>query len=286
MSSLPSQRLNLQAALAWGEDELKNGSSARLDSELLLAHAIAADRATLYRDGKNLLEPAAQAEFHRLIAARRDGIPLAQLRGYTEFWSLHLVIDEYVLIPRPETEHLVELALRSIQTDEALNVADIGTGSGAIAIALAKERPQANIFASDRSRAALRIAEINRQAHNCAKLYLFQADWLSAIPDEAFDLILSNPPYIEADDCHLIDGDIRFEPTSALAAGADGLDAIRKIVTDAQPRLRAGGRLALEHGYNQGARVRALFASHGYEHIETLRDLAGHERLSTGTKSE
>ena len=187
-----------------------------------------------------------------------------------------------VLIPRPETELLVEQALAHIPEDAEWTVADLGTGSGAIALAIATERPHCRLIATDNSAAALAVARANATRLGIANVEFRHGEWLKPLAGMRFDVIVSNPPYVRANDPHLTQGDVRFEPESALVAGADGLDAIRRIAADAVSYLRPGGWLLLEHGYDQAQSVRALLESHGYDMVASCRDTAGHERVTEG----
>jgi release factor glutamine methyltransferase len=266
--------------LAAAAARLGGGDDARAEAELLLAHALGRSRAWLYAWPE--FEPAAAqaAQFERLLEARRRGEPIAYLTGRREFWSLDLAVTPAVLIPRPETELLVELALARMPQDEACTVADLGTGSGAIALALARERRLSRVLATDASADALALARANAQHLGIANVAFAQGDWYAALGDARFDLIVSNPPYIEAGDRHLLEGDLRYEPAAALASGGDGLDAIRRIGAHAREHLNAQGWLLLEHGWDQAARVRELLHDHGFGTARSARDAAGHERVT------
>jgi len=257
---------------------------ARLEAELLLAHALGVSRARLYAWPEHEPEPVQREAFDRLIAARERGEPIAYLTGRREFWSLDLAVTPDVLIPRHETELLVELALDRIASDRQVRVADLGTGSGAIALALARERPLARVTATDASAAALDVAGRNAARLGIGNVAFTVGDWYTALGDARFDLIVSNPPYIAAGDAHLAQGDLRFEPAAALASGADGLDAIRRIVADAPEHLADGGVLLLEHGFDQSLRVRALLDAAGFQNVTSVSDNGGHERVTLGTK--
>ena len=265
-----------------GERQLRASTSSRLDAELLASHVRGCDRIAIYRDPNAPVTTRQRQFFAKLTAARALGQPIAQLIGGTEFWSLPFAIDTNVLIPRPETESLVATALELIPTTRASVIADLGTGSGAVAIVLALERPQAAVIATDLSRQALTIARRNREVHKVPHVLLLRANWMAALVDSKFDLIASNPPYVCCDDPLLLNSDIRFEPHEALAAGADGLDHVRTIVDEAPRRLKRGGYLLIEHGYNQAHEVRQLFAGRGFQGITTNRDLAGIERVTYG----
>ncbi|HVO88341.1 MAG TPA: peptide chain release factor N(5)-glutamine methyltransferase, partial [Casimicrobiaceae bacterium] len=238
-----------------------------LDAQVLLAHALNVDRAWLAAHATDPLDVDVAQRFFELARRRREGHPVAHLTGRREFWSLDLCVTPDVLIPRPETEALVECALARLPKDRALRVLDLCTGSGAIALALARERPNARITASDASAAALVVARENAQRLGVANVAFVESNWYAALAPERYDMIVSNPPYIAQNDPHLCEGDVRFEPRSALVSGPDGLDALRIIVADAPQRLMAGGWLIVEHGYDQADAVRALFAGAGLEDI-------------------
>jgi len=260
--------------------------SPRLDVELVLTHVLKRPRSYLYSWPESRLTHQQQTQFQALLARRAEGEPLAYLTGKREFWSLELEVSAAVLIPRPETELLVQQALRYCPQSTAL-IADLGTGSGAIALALAQERPDWRVIASDYSASALAVARRNAARLDIHTVEFRCGDWFAALPADmfgCFDSIVSNPPYIATDSPYLQDGDVRFEPRQALSSGADGLDAIRLICTQAPRYLKPGGCLLLEHGYDQGAPVRALMAD-DYRAINTLTDLAGHERVTCGQRT-
>jgi release factor glutamine methyltransferase len=258
------------------------GEDARFEAELLLAHALGRTRAWLFAWPEFEPEADRRAAYALLVEARRAGRPVAYLVGRREFWSLDLAVSPAVLIPRAETELLVELALAKIAPGRAAVVADLGTGSGAIALALARERPLARVLATDASAQALDVARANAQRLGIGNVEFAQGDWCAALGERRFDVIVSNPPYIEATDPHLARGDLRFEPAAALASGADGLDAIRAIAAGARERLNGGGWLLLEHGYDQGERVRDLLSARGYLAVSTARDVEDRERVTLG----
>ena len=255
------------------------------DAAILLAHALGRSRGWLYAHGADPLDAEAVARFEALLAARAAGQPVAYLTGSQGFWTLDLAVGPAVLVPRPETERLVELALERLPDGEALHVADLGTGSGAIALALAKERPHARVVATDASADALATARANAARNGLGNVAFRQGDWLAPLAGEVFDLIASNPPYIADADPHLAQGDLRFEPAMALSCGVDGLDAIRRIVRDASAHLRRGGWLLLEHGWEQGPAVRALLEGAGFVAVETARDLEDRDRISVGRRA-
>ncbi len=258
---------------------------ARLDARVLAAHVLGVDAAWLIAHDTDPL-PAQQAlAFQSLLARRLSGLPIAYLTGSREFYGRPFLVSADVLIPRPDTELLVELALARTPSEHAINVLDLGTGSGCIAITLALERPLARVTAVDRSAAALAIARSNAETLN-ARVEFLASDWFSALAGRRFDLIVSNPPYIATADPHLAQGDVRFEPLSALAAGADGLDDLRHLVTAACAHLAPGGTLLLEHGYDQADAVLALLRQNGIQSPQSWNDLAGVQRVSGGIVSE
>lgn len=254
----------------------------RADAECLLAHALGRSRSWLFAHGDDALDGAVVARFDALVARRSEGEPVAYLVGHRGFRNLDLAVTPETLIPRPETELLVELALARIPPDSDACVADLGTGTGAIALAIAVERPRAHVVATDRSDAALAVARGNAAAHGIDNVEFRSGDWLVPLAGERFDLIASNPPYIADDDPHLSQGDLRFEPCAALSSGHDGLDAIRSIIRDAPAHLRDGGWLLLEHGHDQGEAVRALLLHAGFAEVETAQDLEARDRVGLG----
>ena len=258
------------------------GGLARLDAELLMAHVLGKPRTWLYAFGDSILTAAQQAAFDGLTARRAAGEPVAYLTGRRGFWTLDLQVTPDTLIPRPETELLVELSLALLPPDVPSDVLDLGTGSGAIALAIASERPQARVTAVDASVGALVVARANAEAHGLGNVTFYQGDWYAPLDGARFALIASNPPYIEAADPHLAQGDLRFEPRTALASGSYGLDDIRAIIAGAPRHLLPGGWLLIEHGWNQGAAVRALLISAGFTDVATERDLEDRERVSLG----
>lgn len=265
-----------QGALLLRDDD------ARRESALLLRHVLGVSDAWLVAHSGDAVEAGHADAFQRLIERRAHGEPVAYLTGMRGFHALELRVAPGVLIPRAETEVLVDLALQCIPVDVDGRVADLGTGSGAIALAIAHARPQARVFATDVSEAALEMARGNAERLHIDNVEFRHGDWYAALDDEHFDMIVSNPPYIAEGDPHLHEGDLRFEPAAALASGADGLDAIRVIVRGARGHLRRGGWLLLEHGFDQSDDVRDLLLDHGYAEVFTRQDLEGRERVSGG----
>lgn len=270
-----------------GAQLLISSKTPRLDAELLLCHVLKKNRIFLFSHPEKVLSEAECQQWQTLLEKRLLQIPVAYLMGQKSFWDLDLIVNEHTLIPRPETELLVELALgrgcRLFARDDVVNVLDLGTGSGAIALALAHEQPHWKISAVDFSLEALNVAKINAEKNNIHNVDFFQSDWFSEVKDK-FDIIVSNPPYLDDNDSHLLTEDIRHEPRSALVANKNGLEDIEKITADARSYLKSGGQLLLEHGCEQGESVRELFLNHGYESVKTSTDLAGLERVTTGLK--
>lgn len=256
--------------------------ASRIDAERLLMHALDVDRAWLFAHALDPVPPGQVGRFQALVERRSGGEPVAYILGRQGFWSLDLVVTPATLIPRPETELLVELALERLPSDTPCAVADLGTGSGAIALALASERPRARVLATDQSGEALAVARANALRMGLSNVEFAQGSWCEPLHDRRFDLIVSNPPYIEAGDPHLEQGDLRHEPQAALASGADGLDAIRILSSQAGAHLHDGGWLLVEHGWNQGAAVRRILEASGWVDVLTAPDLESRERVSGG----
>ncbi|MDU9389973.1 peptide chain release factor N(5)-glutamine methyltransferase [Pseudomonas sp. zfem002] len=261
--------------------ELPDSPTARLDIELLLAAAIGKTRSYLHTWPERIVSSEAAQTFADYLQRRRAGEPVAYILGQQGFWNLDLEVAPHTLIPRPETELLVETAMR-LQSSGPARVLDLGTGTGAIALALASERRQWQVTAVDRVEEAVALAERNRQRLQLDNVRVLASHWFSALAGQRFELIISNPPYIADADPHLVAGDVRFEPSSALVAGQDGLDDLRQIIAEAPAHLLAGGWLLLEHGFDQAAAVRELLARHGFEQIESHLDLNAHERITLG----
>jgi release factor glutamine methyltransferase len=257
-------------------------SASRLEAEILLAHALGTPRHRLYAWPERKIGPESQDAVRALVARRHHGEPIAYITGSREFWSIELEVNRDVLIPRPETERLVEVALDLIPKDAKPEIADLGTGCGAIAAAIAVERPACRILATDISPRALAVARRNFRRLGIANARFCAARWLEPFSRLRLELIVCNPPYVADDDPHLLKGDLRFEPRLALAGGADGLDPIRSVAAAARDHLKAGGALVFEHGFDQGAPVRDLMGGLGYRDLVTIEDFAGHDRVTRG----
>ena len=273
--------LTLQQALRWAQAQLPASDSARLDAEVLLAFVLQKTRVHLYTWPEAELSPEAHTQFAQLISARAKGEPIAYLTGTQEFWSLPLVTNRHTLIPRADTELLVELAL-TLVPDSPLRVLDLGTGSGAIALALASERPDWQLTGVDRVADAVELARSNAARLKINNASFVPSDWFAALTGKRYDLIVSNPPYIDDADLHLTQGDVRFEPRSALVAEAGGMADLWHLVASARHYLASSGWLLLEHGYTQSDKVRLALTSAGYQNVESVRDLGGHERVTLG----
>lgn len=259
-----------------------DAGSARIEVQCLLQAVLQVNRAFLLTHPEQQLGTAQHAHYIALLERRLGGEPIAYILSEREFYGLVFRVTPATLIPRPDTELLVELALQRIPQQGVFRVLDMGTGSGAIALSIAHARPDIEVVAVDASQAALEVAQFNAQRLTIRNARLLRSDWFSALQDERFDLIVSNPPYVASADAHLAQGDVRFEPPTALASGADGLDDIRRIAAQAKAHLAPGGWLLFEHGYDQAERVRALLLQAGFSGIFSARDLAGIERVTGG----
>ena len=253
-----------------------------VDARVLLAYVLGCDRAWLIAHAGDALTREQADAFFALAKRRRDGEPVAYLTGRREFWGLPLAVTPAVLIPRPETETLVEAVLARLSAGRVVRVLDLGTGSGAIALAIARERPQAQVVATDVSPDALEVARRNASRLDFANVEFVRSDWYDGVPPGPYDAIVSNPPYVADGDPHLSEGDLRFEPRAALTPGSTGLSALAAIVRGARERLAPGGVLAVEHGFDQHEAVRRLFDDAGLAAIDSLRDLAGTWRVVAG----
>ena len=259
-----------------------DATEARRDVQVLMGCALGVTRAYLLAHGDDPLPPEALARWQSQLTRRLAGEPIAYIVGHREFYGLDFQVTPAVLIPRPETELLVELALALIPVDAVCETLELGTGSGAIAIAIARNRPLVRVTAVDRSVDALAVARLNAAALQAANVRFVESDWFAALGVKKFDTIVSNPPYVAARDPHLCQGDLRFEPAAALVGGDDGLDCIRAIVAGAPAHLSPGGWLLLEHGYDQAEACQALLHAHGFREVVSHPDLAGTLRVTGG----
>ncbi|WP_255483071.1 peptide chain release factor N(5)-glutamine methyltransferase [Marinobacterium marinum] len=272
--------MSVAEALGCAAELAELSDTPRLDIELLLCDVLGKSRSWLFTWPDAKLSADQQERFKQLLTRRMQGEPVAHLLGYRDFWTLRLRVSPDTLIPRPDTETLVELALQLLP-DRPARVADLGTGTGAIALALASERPRWQLIATDLNAGAVALARSNAQACHLANVEVLAGSWCQPLSGY-FDLIVSNPPYIDPNDPHLRQGDVRFEPLSALVAEDRGMADLCLIAEQARAFLRPGGWLLFEHGYDQGAAVRALLQSLGYVDVRTERDLGGNERVTQG----
>lgn len=279
--------MNIQQAIIWAKSVLTASDTAVLDARVLLCHVLECNQTYLHTWPDKQLEQGQLASFRSLVDRRVSGEPIAYIVGYQEFWSLRLMVNENTLIPRPETELIIETLL-TLDLPENTRCLDLGTGTGAIALAIASEKPAWQIVGCDRVKEAVSLAEANRQALNFTNVNFVESNWFAALPHEksnlTFDLIVSNPPYVESHSPFLDEGDVRFEPTSALTSGVDGLDDIRLIINESQQYLAEGGYLMFEHGYQQGATIRNLLKQSHFSDPRTLPDLAGLDRVTFAQK--
>ena len=258
---------------------LCGGESPKRDAEVLLSFVTQKSRSWLIAFDETTLSAPQLVQLDALLARRAAGEPVAHLTGEREFWSLPLTVSPVTLIPRPDTEILVEQALARLP-DEAVDIVDLGTGTGAVALAIASERPDCRVTGVDRIAEAVQLAQHNAQKLRIGNATFLQSDWFSALAGKKFTMIVGNPPYIDADDEHLQQGDVRFEPLSALVAPQQGLADIRDIVRAARDYLLPQGWLMLEHGWQQGAEVRNILSAHDYQAVITCQDYAGHDRVT------
>lgn len=270
--------MTFQEAISYGSNILNN----RFESEIIFCHVVNITRSYLYAHQEDELQSFLWQEYQQQIAKRKQGLPIAYITGSKEFWSLEFEVNQHTLIPRPETELLVQLTLEELHNKQSASILELGVGSGAIAIAIAHERPQWQILGTDLSKDALAIAQKNADRHHIKNLMLYESNWFQNVPAIEFDIITSNPPYIAANDPHL--AELSYEPQSALVSGEDGLDDIKIIIKDALAYLKEKGRLLLEHGYNQGNPVRNLMKQNHYQDVKTIKDFNNIERVTMGTK--
>ena len=269
-------------AVKHAQQELVESDSARLDAEILLCSILKCERTHLYTHPQQVLSNAEKNSFNELIVLRTEGHPIAHLIQRKEFWSLELKVTTDTLIPRPETEVLVEAALNLIPKEASFSILELGTGTGAISIAIASDRRLANITATDIKESALQVAQVNAESHQLNNITFEKANWFDIKNINTYDLIISNPPYISINDPHLRQGDVRFEPESALVSGKEGLDDLYIIIAGAKKYLNTNGWLLLEHGYQQGKAIRQLLEDNNYSSISTLKDYSNLDRVSIG----
>ena len=283
---MTTQPLTIKDLLTAGVDRLAETSdSARIDSEVLLGLAIQKPRELMYAWPDEYVTDNQQSDFDELLTRRLNGEPIAYITGWREFWSLDFQVSPDTLIPRPETERLVEVALECTPQQETWRIADIGTGSGAIAVAIASERPRARVTGVDLSKPCVDMARANGARLDLANLDIRQGNLCDVLDDEPHQLIVSNPPYVADGDPHLFEGDVRAEPLSALVGGDDGLDVLRELILQAPAHLDINGVLAVEHGADQAAAVRHLMRDAGLGAMATFRDYGGRERVTRASRA-
>lgn len=273
---------SIKQALDQGRLQLSHTDTAMLECEILMSSVVHKKREYLYSHPEYLLNATEFSDFNSLVQKRANGFPVAYLTGSREFWSIEINVNKYTLIPRPETECLVESVLQITTVDSSQRMLDLGTGSGAIAIALAHERPKSQITAIDICPYALNMAKNNANNNKVSNIHFLLSDWFSEINQDKFDVIVSNPPYVESNNPGFVNGDIRFEPRLALDGGIKGMDAYISIIPLAISCLKPGGILVLEHGNLQGEMIRTCLSDNGYSDIQTIRDYSGNDRVSTG----
>lgn len=276
---------NIKAALHRAIEQLSSSESARIDAEILLAFVLNKNRTFLYAHPDDLLNAQQEQDYQQLLGQRQSGQPIAYLTGHREFWSMNLMVSPATLIPRPETELLVELTLKFIGEQHTAAVADLGTGSGAIALAVAFERRHWQITAVDYSEQALLVAKQNAANLDLLNIDFKQSNWFSALePKNQFDAVIANPPYIADNDPHLQQGDVRFEPLQALVSSSKGLSDLQIIISQAILFLKPGGLLLVEHGYDQKSAVGSMLNDYGYDHVQCFQDWQGNDRVSGGKR--
>lgn len=278
--------INIKASLIHGHESLEQTSSSpRIDAEIILALVLNTSRTYLYTHPEVTLTDLQWQRYQHLIHQRELGHPIAHLTGSKEFWSLPFIVTSDTLIPRPETELLIELTLTLMGSASDAQILDLGTGSGAIALALASERPTWAVQAVDSCGAALHIARKNASNLNLHQVHFHLSNWFESIPMQTFDAIISNPPYIAENDQHLEEGDVRFEPRQALTSGLEGLDAITEIIKTGIKYLKPGGFLLIEHGFSQKKAVTALFNQCSYSNVQSFKDWQGNDRVTGGYRT-
>ncbi|KGP63113.1 SAM-dependent methyltransferase [Legionella norrlandica] len=279
--------ISISSALEEALQQLKEKNpEARLEAEVLLCYVLHKSRAYLFAHPDALINHEQIDRYLQMIKQRSEGLPLAYITGQREFWSLPLKITTDVLIPRHETERLVELALELLPDKNHISVLDLGTGSGAIALALAKERPRWHIDACDFSKGALELARDNAKVLGIKNINFYHSNWFNEIPQKQYHAIVSNPPYIAEDDPHLKKGDLRFEPTSALVSSQDGLADLQYIIEHSCKYLLPNGLLLVEHGFEQKNAISSILKKLGYKNIHCWQDIQGHDRVSGGWRPD
>jgi len=276
--------MRIDEALSWATKQLEGGESPSVDAKVILANILEKSQAFLFTWPDKTLDPLQINQFKDAIARRRQGEPVAYILGKRDFWTLSLFTSSHTLIPRPDTEVLVEQVLNWANENEHKNLAicDLGTGTGAIALALASELPQASVTGVDFQTEAVKLATRNALANRISNARFLQSDWFHSLKDHTFDIIVSNPPYIEETSPYLNEGDVRFEPKTALTSGLDGLNDIKHIINAAPQFLNKGALLAFEHGFNQGDAVRNLLLASGFTAVKTVRDYGDNDRVTVG----
>jgi release factor glutamine methyltransferase len=278
---------NIKDALKVGRKILSESSpSAQLDVEVLLSKVLKTNKAYLYTYPETSLTEEEENQYLSLVSARDNGEPIAYLVGMREFWSLPFQVTNSTLIPRPETELLVEKTLENIDSSKSASILELGTGSGAIAIAIAHARPNWNLIAAEKSESALKVAIKNAEQLEIKNIKFILSDWFSKVDELSFDCIISNPPYIAENDPHLSSGDVRFEPNEALISGANGLESLQNIIKHGYDYLASNGILLLEHGYDQRVAVGKLLGQYGYQDVECWQDLQKKDRVSIGKRKK
>ena len=276
--------MRIDNALAWAAEQLEGGESPSVDAKVMLANILGKSQTYLFTWPDKTLDADQKARFEADVAKRKRGEPVAYIIGKRDFWTLSLFTSPDTLIPRPDTEVLVEQVLNwaNQQSSAPLSICDLGTGTGAIALALASELPEASVTGVDFQAGAVKLATRNAQANSIANTHFVQSDWFSALAGQTFDIIVSNPPYIEESSPYLNEGDVRFEPKTALTSGSDGLDDIKHIINNAPQYLNKGALLAFEHGFDQGAAVNALLVDAGFVDVKTVKDYGDNDRVTLG----
>ena len=276
--------MRIDNALTWAAEQLEGGESPSIDAKVMLANILGKSQTYLFTWPDKTLDVAQKAQFEADVAKRKRGEPVAYIIGKRDFWTLSLFTSPDTLIPRPDTEVLVEQVFNwaNQQSSASLSICDLGTGTGAIALALASELPEASVTGVDYQEGAVKLATRNAQANSIANAHFVQSDWFSALAGQTFDIIVSNPPYIEESSPYLNEGDVRFEPKTALTSGTDGLDDIKHIINSAPQYLNKGALLAFEHGFDQGVAVNALLVDAGFVDVKTVKDYGDNDRVTLG----